>query len=49
MIRIADRNPEGALRVIEPSVAELAAHEDFLTRIAKAAGGRCLFKDPPTA
>jgi DNA polymerase-3 subunit epsilon len=46
---VRNARPEGALRVIEPSVAELAAHEDFLARIAKAAGGRCLFKDPPTA
>ena len=46
---VRNARPEGALRVLEPTVAELAAHEDFLTRIAKAAGGRCLFKDPPTA
>jgi DNA polymerase-3 subunit epsilon len=46
---VRNARPEGALRVIEPSTAELAAHEDFLARIAKAAGGRCLFKDPPTA
>jgi DNA polymerase-3 subunit epsilon len=46
---VRNARPEGALRVIEPSAAELAAHEDFLTRIAKAAGGRCLFKDPPAA
>ena len=46
---VRNARPEGTLRVIEPSTAELAAHEDFLARIAKAAGGRCLFKDPPTA
>jgi DNA polymerase-3 subunit epsilon len=46
---VRNARPEGALRVVEPSAAELAAHEDFLARIAKAAGGRCLFKDPPTA
>ena len=41
--------PEGSLRVIEPSAAELAAHEALLARIAQAAGGRCLFQDPPAA
>ena len=39
----------GELLVIEPTAAELAAHEALLDRIAKASGGRCLFRDAPAA
>jgi hypothetical protein len=46
---VRNARPEGALRVLEPTAAELVAHEAFLARIAKAAGGRCLFQDPPAA
>jgi DNA polymerase-3 subunit epsilon len=46
---VRNARPEGTLRVLEPTAAELAAHEAFLARIAKAAGGRCLFQDPPAA
>ena len=41
--------PAGQLPVIEPTAAELAAHEALLDRIAKASGGRCLFRDAPAA
>jgi DNA polymerase-3 subunit epsilon len=41
--------PAGQLPVIEPTAAELAAHEALLDRIAKASGGRCLFRDVPAA
>lgn len=41
--------PAGELPVIEPTAAELAAHEALLDRIAKASGGRCLFRDAPAA
>lgn len=41
--------PAGTLPVIEPTAAENAAHEALLDRIAKASGGRCLFRDAPAA
>ena len=41
--------PAGQLPVIEPTAAEIAAHEALLDRIAKASGGRCLFRDAPAA
>jgi hypothetical protein len=41
--------PVGELPIIEPSAAELAAHEQLLDKIAKASGGRCLFRDAPAA
>lgn len=41
--------PAGELPVIEPTAAEIAAHDAFLDRIAKASGGRCLFRDAPAA
>ena len=39
----------GQLPVIEPTAAEIAAHEALLDRVAKASGGRCLFRDAPAA
>ncbi|NBU24562.1 MAG: DNA polymerase III subunit epsilon [Gammaproteobacteria bacterium] len=41
--------PAGELPIIEPTATELAAHEALLDRIAKASGGRCLFRDAPAA
>jgi DNA polymerase-3 subunit epsilon len=41
--------PAGQLPVIEPTAAEIAAHEALLDRVAKASGGRCLFRDAPAA
>jgi hypothetical protein len=36
--------PSAALPVVLPGEAELAVHEQLLQRVAKASGGRVLFK-----
>jgi hypothetical protein len=39
--------PSVALRVIEASAAELAAHAELTALLQKASGGRCLWLQPP--